>query len=147
MAETSDRDARRWVAYERLAADTSAAPSERAQARERLAELRTRYPDGRPRPAAEMRYRRGRRWGWGEEEERPPPEDPAVAAARANAERAASEAAVRAQRASVLRVPGWERSETLRELLAATAPWSSDEQLRFKDQRVRLTGSSRAVDG
>ncbi len=146
MAETSDRDARRWVAYERLAADASASASERAQARERLVDLRARYPEGRPRPPGELRYRRGRRWGW-EEEEPPAPVDPVVSAARAAAERAAGEDAVRGQRASVLRVPGWERSETLRELLASPTPWSSDDHLRFKEQRVRLTGSSRAVDG
>ena len=40
-----DRDRRRWIAYERLIpADSGASESERQQAKERLAELRAKYP-------------------------------------------------------------------------------------------------------
>lgn len=152
MAETADRDARRWAAYERLAADPSASPSERKQARDRIADLRARYPHGRPRPPGERRYAHG--WGraaggYGyayEPPPPPPPVDPSVVAARAAAERAAREEAVRAQRANVERVPKWEGSYTLRELHAAPNPWSADDHQRFKEQRARMTGSSRAVD-
>jgi len=155
MADTSDRDARRWAAYERLAGDPSASASERAQAGEHLAALRARYPNGRPTPPGERRYahapgwaRRPRGWPFTEEEEPapPPPEPPEARRARMDAEARARDAAVAQQRANVERVPGWQRSSTLQELHASRAPWSSEEQQRFKEQRARLTGSSRAVD-
>lgn len=44
---------------------------------------------------------------------------------------------------------GWpytETSATMRELHSATSAWDTDSHRAFKDQRVRLTGSSRAVD-
>lgn len=145
---TESRDARRWSAYERLAADASASESERRQARARLDDLRRRYPNGLPR---ERTYTRGTTSGWGngwwhggarpggwdesarEEHQR-----------RAEQERRAE--AVRRQRADVKRVPRWETSGTLRELHESTSEWSDEERWRFNEQRVRLTGSSRAVD-
>ncbi len=151
MPKTDDRDARRWTAYERLAADASASPSERLQARDRLADLRARYPHGRPAPAGERRYAHGG-WAratagrWWSPEPEVAREDPAAAQARADAERHAQEESVRLQRANVERVPGWAGNGTLRELHASRAPWSPEEQQRFKEQRARLTGSSRAVD-
>jgi hypothetical protein len=154
MADTSDRDARRWAAYERLVGDPSASESERVQAGEHLAALRARYPNGRPAPPGERRYAHGTGWsrrprGWPFAEEpppEPPPEAPEARRARMDAEARARDVAVEQQRANVERVPGWTRSSTLQELHESRAPWSSEEQQRFKEQRARLTGSSRAVD-
>ncbi|MDP2311632.1 MAG: hypothetical protein Q8P41_01905 [Pseudomonadota bacterium] len=149
MSDTANRDVRRWAAYERLAADPSASPSERMQARERLVDLRARYPHGRPRPPGERRYAHGAGWaragGRGDGDEAPR-EDAAAAHARAEAERVARDEAVRRQRANVERVPGWAASGPLCDLHASRAEWAPEEHQRFKEQRARLTGSTRAVD-
>lgn len=143
------RDARRWAAYERLAGDSAAAPNERAQAVERIAALRARYPGGRPKaddtPNPGWKAA-GSRWRWAnassaQEEPPEPPPRPDPEAARVRREQA-----VARQRADVERVPRWESSETLRALHDSGAEWSTEEQGWFKEQRVRLTGSSRAVD-
>ncbi len=168
MSDTADRDARRWASYERLAADRAASPSERAQAGDRLAELRARYPEGRPVRPGERRYAHGAGWGragaasaweaayreaaYREAAARAagPPEDPEAArareAAQAEVDRQHREEAVRQQRANVERVPGWARSGTLQDLHASPLAWSPEDHERFKEQRARLTGSSRAVD-
>ncbi|GDX83216.1 hypothetical protein LBMAG42_50270 [Deltaproteobacteria bacterium] len=143
------RDARRWAAYERLAGDSAAAPNERAQALARIAALRARYPGGRPKvaDAAEPAGKApGPRWRWAnassaQEESREPPPRPDPEAARVRREQA-----VARQRADVERVPRWQSSETLRALHDSGTEWSTEEQGWFKEQRVRLTGSSRAVD-
>jgi hypothetical protein len=143
------RDARRWATYERLAADPAAAPSERAQAVEQLATLRARYPNGRPgrREAPEPGRWTGRRtyahgWAWQE----PPEPDPAARAASEAEDRLRHKRAVEVQQQSVERVPRWETSVVLRDLHSCRGAWSEEEQAAFKAARIRLTGSSRAVD-
>lgn len=148
------RDARRWATFERLVADPAAAPSERAQAAEQLELLRARYPGGPPaqaRPVPPGRRSAGHRtYGhspWGEAEApRARETDPAEQAARAAEARRQREQAVAAQRAAVERVPDWQRSGMLRDLHASDAVWGEEERRWFKEQRVRLTGSSRASD-
>lgn len=161
---TETRDGRRWSTYERLAADPTASASERTQAREQLDTLRQRYPAGPP-----GRRERGVNDAWWraagprtysrQEAPRPEarwasPEELAAEAERvrqarevqAEAARVHRERAVEHQRASVERVPRWEASGILQELHASRSEWSQEEHRRFKDQRARLTGSSRAVD-
>lgn len=157
---TEARDARRWTAYERLAADPAASPSERTQAKDQLDTLRARYPAGQPggrrergvqdawwRTAGPRHYARAE---WARHEwvrpEPPAPPTPQEAAAQAEEARAARERAVEQQQASVERVPRWETSATLQDLHAMRSEWSPEDHRRFKDQRARLTGSSRAVD-
>lgn len=151
MPDHNDRDARRWAAYERLVSDPAASPSEQQQARAHLDALRQRYPQGLPQ---EQEGGEDPFQAWAEELARvwsrmraePQREDPRVTAAKAAAERQAQEEAVRRQRADVERVPGWDKSGVLQELHARNGAWSREEQQLFRDARVRLTGSSRAVD-
>lgn len=138
------RDARRWTAFERLAADPAASASERAQAMEQIEALRQRYPEARPVDPAERQQPRGgrgdRRGRWAEEPEpAQPEEDPAEAKRR-------REEAVQRQVAAVERVPGWQASAILGDLRSCRSAWSAEEQAAFKAERIRLTGSSRAVD-
>ena len=146
MTKAVERDARRWSAFERLAADASASPSERTQAREQIEALRQRYPGGRPRTVAEEADDEPG-WGWRDRRHHREPEpSPAEREAAAAAARARRAEAVAAQRALVERVPGWEKSAALQDMRSCSAAWSPEEQALFKAERIRLTGSSRAVD-
>ena len=152
MTDTRARDFRRWDSYERLASDASASESERAQARSRIEELRARYPEGRPKWTERRNY-----GGWAHQYDAAPDEwarwaerererEAERERRRAREERMRHTQAVRAQRIEVERVPNWQTCPQLRELHDCRSEWSSDEYDLFKQIRVRLTGSSRAVD-
>ena len=138
---SEQRDARRWSAFERMARDPAASESERAQARAQIDALRKRYPGARPRGPDPDPRRRGGAWWEGEDEPSPAEREAAATAAR---ERRA--AAVAQQRSSIERVTRWETSSILRDLRECGDVWSEEERRAYKDERVRLTGSSRAVD-
>lgn len=125
----TERDARRWDAYERLMADSAASPSERAQAETQLQSLKARYPQGPPNSTF-----------WREAQARAQAKATAEAAQWVRAE------AVQQQRAKVEKIAVWAQDGMLRDLHSCTDAWSAEEQQMFKAARIRLTGSSRAVD-
>ena len=133
------RDAKRWDVFERLANDASASESERTQAAARLAELRAKYPQGKPAGTPEATPF-GYRWstvdpfvhggGFRYYSSSTYTEPPGVKAAR---EESIRKAAVKQQRQQVERIPDWRAVGALHELHRSESAWTDDDKRRCKD--------------